>query len=111
MMPQEAKELSIEVWTYLAEHPECEQKKNLPLELYEQIELMPGQCPLCKLYMYKHFDRSAMSCGKQCPLYRCDRIGSAWDRWSNGVEVTRREAAQEIVDKLKAWEPENRTEV
>ena len=105
MTPQEAKELSLEVWTYLAENPECNQKKNLPLELYEQIELMPGQCPLCKLYMYKPSDWSPVWCRKQCPLYTCLRTYSAWDRWSNGKEVTRRKAAQEIVDKLKAWEP------
>ena len=104
MTPQEAKELSIKIWTYIAEHPEIKQKWELPNDLYDEIALITWQCPLCKIYTYERSD-TGISCRKKCPLYRCPSVGSAYIRWHTGVdEIIRREAALEILDKLKAWE-------
>jgi hypothetical protein len=33
MTQKEAKEISLELWKYLAEHPECGSKENVPLNL------------------------------------------------------------------------------
>ena len=106
MTPQEAKKLSIEVWTYLAEHPEIWNKDKLPVKLYKQIENMRGQCPLCELYSYRVYKRRyKYSCRKQCPLYCCNRKQHAWNIWNNTMDASIvSKAALEIVDKLKAWE-------
>jgi len=101
MTPKEAKELSLEVWRYLAEHPEIRRKKELPQEIYEKIDDSLWECPLCKLF----YDFPAV-CPK-CPLERCDR-GSDYSNWCNThsyEENARREAAQKIVAAIEAWEP------
>jgi len=99
MTPKEAKELSLKVWEYLAAHPEIKRKTELPRAMYQSIEDCTCGCPLCDLY----YD----SC-KECPLQSCTSSYSAFQQWSwsLGTDYTRREAAQRIVDKLKAWEPE-----
>ena len=106
MTPQEAKEISIEVWTYLAEHPEIERKWQLPKELYERIELMIGKCPVCELYgRGGRIDEAGYPCNKECPLYGCDREGGLYSKWLKGVSRDiRSKFAHEILDKLKAWE-------
>ena len=106
MTPQEAKELSLEVWTYLAENPDCYRKYRLPAHLFNKIRDMPGLCPVCELYSYRRSGDDYYSCRKQCPLYRCDYKNSIYLRWKNSLcDIDRRKAAQKIVDKLKAWEP------
>ena len=106
MTPQEAKELSIEVWTYLAEHPDCYRKYHIPMHLYDQIKGMRRLCPLCELYLYRRSEDDEYSCRKQCPLYRCTYKNSTYSRWERGLcDIDRRNAAQDILVKLKAWEP------
>jgi len=68
MTKQEAKELSLEVWRYLAEHPEISSKANLPEPLFDKIKVMMNQCPLCELPP-KEFCK-----GQKCPLNRCRGI-------------------------------------
>ena len=103
MNAQEAKALSIEVWEYLAAHPEITWEADLPSELYGQIHDFWNHCPICTLYK--------MKCEK-CSVSPCP-----WDdngehgKWrdADNAEI-RREAAMRIVEILKAWKPELRRE-
>ena len=99
MTAREAKELSPEVWRYLAAHPETDSKRCLPDNLFSKIRRMDGNCPLCELY------RGSI-CPK-CPLKTC-KTGSPYDKWFWGDENDRRAAAQKIVDAIEAWEPGKR---
>jgi len=99
MTKKEAKELTLEVWRYLAEHPEISGKKQLPREIHCKIERLKVGCPLCELYWYK----GRLGCSG-CPLIDCDD-GSDYDNWigANNRE-DRSRYAQNIVDKVEAWE-------
>jgi hypothetical protein len=104
MTRKEAKELTLELWRYLAEHPECRDKQEIPDDLYDEIMYMKCRCPLCET-----FD---LFC-KNCPLYKageaCKKYNSAYSRWnfsSGRGEATRKAAAERIVEIVSAWEPE-----
>ena len=101
---QEAKELTLEVWRYLAAHPELDNKRQLPDELYKKISGMDIECPLCELF---YVDGTCL----KCPLKSC--IGdSPYNNWCYSFETpnpkrTRKKAAKKIVAILKTWRPEN----
>jgi hypothetical protein len=104
MTKKEAKELTVELWTYLAKHPECYRKGQVPEELYAKIEELKGQCPLCEV---------SESCD-ECPLWAagggCGKYDSPYGRWANSAphyRETRMKAAREIVKIVAAWEPES----
>jgi len=50
MTKQEAKELLLGVWRYLAEHPEVRHKQELPENLYDKIKDLAARCPLCEVH-------------------------------------------------------------
>jgi hypothetical protein len=114
MTLKEAIELSLEVWRYLAAHPEIKRKWNLPKELYGKIEKMKACCPLCEYFIYNN--RNCM----RCPLSTANGISSlecgddqhpfsVWNHAKN--RKIRREAATAIVRLLEAaLEKENRNE-
>jgi hypothetical protein len=104
MTKREAKEICLEVWGYLAEHPEIVMKNWLPSELYEKIEYLDSRCPLCEV--------NSVDCSG-CPLSlgdeRCFGRESVYSRWARSKAddyETRREAALRIVEIVEAWEPE-----
>ena len=97
MTKPEAKALTIEVWTYLAEHPEIEYKSDLPDLLYRKIAGLSCQCPLCEVFSFQH---------EKCPLLDCSSP-SPYDRWEyTRVMEVREKAAREIVAIVSAWNPE-----
>ncbi|MDR1325281.1 MAG: hypothetical protein LBK00_04510 [Treponema sp.] len=107
MKKKEAKALSLEVWTYRAEHPELDNKHDLPPALWEKIAGLKGFCPLCELF------RNSGSLCQDCPLNkageRCAALGSAYNRWETSKfsdAKTSGEAAGRIVKIISAWEPE-----
>jgi len=98
---KEAKEITLEVWRYLRDHPSIQRKQDIKKSLYEKIRDMKGECPLCE-----YFDGV---CSSLCPLemavytfkcgYYCDFTGA--------LEDTRRQkAAAKIVELVEAWEIE-----
>ncbi len=93
---KKAKKLTIEIWTYLAEHPEIKLKQHLPIRLYNQIDNMSSRCPLCEF----NYD----TC-EECILNNCEE-GSDFDNWDmtskDDIDV-RKEAATNIVNKVKSW--------
>jgi hypothetical protein len=106
MTQKEAKELSLELWTYLAEHPECYARDRVPDELYSKVKMIEGFCPLCAV-----FDNCFCT---GCPLKiaRCKCIGedSPWSEWVNSsIKETdrRKQAAERIVQIVSAWDPED----
>lgn len=102
---EEAKELSLRVWTLLRDNPHLETKRQLPLELRNELRSHICECPLCTLYL-KH-----TGC-KGCPLnsnketLSCMKDESAYRRWgdtqSSEIEI-RKEAASKIVDAIQKW--------
>ena len=97
MTGKQAKELSLEVWTYLRDHPEIENKGQLPSELYDKIEPLRSRCPLCDCLE---------QCCYNCPLEYCD-TGSDFDDWCTSEvddKALRQKAAANIVKKIEDWE-------
>jgi hypothetical protein len=106
MTKLKAKALSLEVWRYFVEHPEIRFKEELPNELYLKIKSFFNRCPLCELF----HGLGTVSC-PGCPLsgrgYSCDSKGQSYNRWRVAkTSEKRREAAEEIVRRVEAWEVE-----
>jgi hypothetical protein len=105
MTQKEAKELTLELWRYLAEHPECWTKAQTPQDLYKKIKGLFAECPLCEIIQGGPCD--------PCPLAAagegCGKEGSAFDKWSYTDpedKDARKESAELIVKIVSAWEPE-----
>jgi hypothetical protein len=103
MTQQEAKDLTIEVWSYLAEHPEISDKGELPDTMVNKLLELLDACPLCELFR-------PLVC-RGCPLKdagdSCHMVGSSWYDWvrSSPMEFKRRSAAAwRIVEITRAWE-------
>jgi hypothetical protein len=109
MTQKEAKELTIEVWTYLAEHPEIECKWDLPDHLWDKICDFTAECPLCELFNV--FRNDCPGCPLNTHNVNCYLYGSPFSKWSAagaGEEEIRARRAQDIVDIVSAWEPEEK---
>ena len=114
MTKKEAKELSLEVWRYLAEHGEIKSKFDLPVAMFEKIKNFTGRCALCELFDtdgdYDGDYEDSQNCSG-CPLgdNNCIKDNSLYHQWNcspNGKrgDERRAEAARGIVRKIGAWE-------
>jgi hypothetical protein len=105
MTRKEAKELTLELWRYLAEHPECCSKCEVPPGIYNKVKYLYAGCPLCELFAKKGCVRCPLDdAGKKCML-----SNSPWCAWSQASprsKTTRKKAAGQIVEIVSAWEPE-----
>ena len=100
MTKQEAKDLSLEVWRYLAKHPEIKHKFELPSWLYQKIVGMCFECPLCEVHK-KSCSRCPLGDGKRC----CLDPGQPYLRWFIAeTSKGRQEAAEEIVRLVGVWD-------
>jgi hypothetical protein len=106
MTQKDAKELTLELCRYLAEHPECYKKDMVPKRIYAKIRDLLCQCPLCEIF------RRCDNCEK-CLLAKADEWclnkDSAWERWHTSFYYQpdkRKKAAERIVEIVSAWEPE-----
>jgi hypothetical protein len=111
LTPKEAKELSLEVWRYLRDHPEITNKVSLPPAIRDKVIGFLFLCPLCPLFL--DLKRSPEEvCSESCPgcpldIKNCRNRESPYSKWSRTMKRgTRREAAAEIVSIIEAWEPE-----
>jgi hypothetical protein len=101
MTKQEAKDLSLKVWEYLAAHPEIRSTQYLPSELSEIADDYTNKFPLC-LYTLEH---EALCC--ECALGGCGGYDSFYGKWFSARTIeSRQAAAQTITDKIKAWKVE-----
>jgi hypothetical protein len=97
MTHREAKAITLEVWTFLRDNPEIDDKANLPKYLLDKIKYLRGLCPLCEIFT---------SCS-ECPLRECMSGSKIYAQWkSAATDEERQEAAAEIVNRVLAWEPE-----
>ena len=94
MTGKEAKDLSLEVWQYLMEHPEIENKDQLPPKLFAKIESLESHCPLCEV-----FNTCAV-----CPLQNCSRDSDYYLWCFAPAQECRAQAAANIVKKIEDWE-------
>ena len=111
MTKQEAKDLSIELWTWLRDHP-CKGKMETPFELRMRIDTLKGRCPLCEYTeqcviesgVKRHpFDRCLI-----CPMGdTCAPDSSVFDTWCNAKNEGDKErcqvAAEKILARIQAW--------
>ena len=94
MTKRQAKDLSLEVWQYLMEHPEIDNKGQLPSKLYKKISRLRAHCPLCEVFK--------QDCSG-CPLGYCG-IYSAFDSWTSSMTPeARRACATKIYLTIKEW--------
>jgi hypothetical protein len=102
MTQKEAKELTLELWRYLAEHPECYKKNQVPKDLYDRIKRLTYKCPLCSIFWRRGCDRCPLkNAGDQCHV-----SGSVYDVWSDsGEKAIRKAAAEHIVEIVSTWRP------
>ena len=97
MTTRQAKKVSLEIWRYLAKHPEIDTKDNLPDILYNKVKELRSLCPLCEL-----FQRAGAICPR-CPLKRCDE-GSDYELWYHARSPEERALyAPKIVKAIKSW--------
>jgi hypothetical protein len=109
MTKPEAKAVMTEVWGYLAEHPECESKEDLPPDLYDKIKGCWNRCPLCEVFRKPKevcYDCILFKTGAWCYLHE-----SPYGTWYRAPEgeagnAIRAASAQEIADISKAWNTE-----
>jgi hypothetical protein len=96
---KKAKELTLEIWRYLAEHPEINTKDDLPEELLSKIRDMCDRCPLCTFAI-----QNGLRC-RDCVLPNCCYKKSPFNKWiSSETKEERADAAMEIVRRIEAWD-------
>ena len=103
MTAKEAKDLSIEVWSILAEQG-LVQKEELPKILFDKIKSLRGRCPLCEFFTaVPGFCPDSGGC---CPLnngYPC--YYGLYSNWMRARTVEDKKSyAKQILDRIKAWD-------
>ena len=99
MTTNKAKKISLEVWRYLAEHPEIDSKKYLPKKLFAKIKNCVLECPLCSIFFFSY------TCSN-CPLRSCSSDNSLFLKWNRSLKPERRKFyAQKIVRRIESWDP------
>jgi hypothetical protein len=111
MTHKAAKELSLEMWRYLAEHPELSRKEDLPDALYGKIERFCSACPLCELFRGYECRGCPLCVGRRrCYSFRQPyfywRYATDNYGWQEAVQV-RRQAAADVVRQIEAWETDD----
>jgi len=97
---KEAKALSLEVWDFFRNHPECTYKKDLPIKLWNKIRLMKGYYLLCE---YFNGDCS------NCPLRFCYDVYGNFGLWKQSITAEyRKKHANILYKKIKKWNPEKK---
>ena len=105
MTAQGAKELSLQIWGYLAGHPDIRHKSDLPGWLFVQIEHMVLNCPLCELFIQNVGFNFTCSC---CPLISCNTDGSLYNNWARSATREEREYhARRVLGAIGSWDAGN----
>jgi len=107
LTPKEAKELTLEVWRYLRDHPEIKKKSEMPYEIYKKVEDCQDTCPLCEYFTQEYEGEEC----KHCPIgvqdgndFNC----KYYNKWSYFASNTnKRQQAAKIVELVEAWEVED----
>jgi hypothetical protein len=108
MTKPEAKAIMTEVWGYLAKHPECESKEDLPPDLYDKIKGCWNRCPLCEVFV--EID-GCHSCILTKAGAACEYLDYPFMQWLNAPKgeagnAIRAASAKKIADISEAWDTE-----
>ena len=109
MTRKEAKELSLEMWRYLAEHPEIDDKGDLPDGVFERIKYFSTQCAQCPLCGLFHPETNyAYECPGCPPDAKNDNgAGLLCFTWFvASSEEIRQKTAREMAAVIENWNPE-----
>jgi len=108
MNKKEAKEITLEVWRHLRDHPEIDRKEELPDEIWDKIKNLRNDCPLCELFLE---DEDLINPGcSGCPLaeagHKCQHDDeNAYEKWAFlSNSKWREEAASTIVEIVERWD-------
>jgi hypothetical protein len=101
---KKAKKLTIEVWSYLRDHPWIDDKADLPERLFIKIGYLLACCPLCEYINGEYegpclFDK-CIHCALDC-CFNDDSTFAKWETASSDEE--RQKYASQIVKKTKIW--------
>ncbi len=106
MTKKEAMELTIELWTWLAETGGG--KEDWPgwerfggLDEYGECEQVHGECFLCE-HGYQQEEDMCNACPYAQEFGRCHRCGEPFDKWAMArTEKTRKEYASLFLEQMK----------
>lgn len=99
-----AVKLTLEVWTYLRDHPYIEHKTDLPPELFSKIKDAKCYCPLCEIFPFLCRNEDQ----KYCPLGCCIAGNHGYMMWSQACDdFTRVDGADMIIKTLEKWLEDN----
>jgi hypothetical protein len=100
MTRKEAKALFLEVWRYLAEHPEIESRIDLPPVIFNKIERLINWCPLCDIFVEGDCEGCPLNVGISC-------ADGSFANYTYAMSASgRAAAAKEIVSLIEAWDAE-----
>jgi hypothetical protein len=105
---EEIKSFSLELFTYLKDHPGKKGRKNLPERMSEKLDYLDRKCPLCKIFLPEDFDRCNADQKEHCDCNGCP-LGNyrncLWHKmWKNDTsEKTRSEYTKKIIALVKEW--------
>lgn len=106
MTDKEAKELSIEIWQYLYDHPDIYHKKDLPESIFNQIKDIVNFCPLCfvrmKLSRWVCIACPISMANKSC--FIANSYYRKWERANVNRKRKRKKYAGKILNIIKDWE-------
>ena len=106
MTKEKIKSFSLELYTYLMDHPG--KKERPPESIREKLEFLDGKCPLCKIFLpenFSHYDtETEESCDcNGCPLGNYANCLSR-KMWKNGTtEKTRHDYILKIIELIEGW--------
>ena len=94
-----AKKLSLEIWSYLRDHPEITRKNELPKKLWNKIKDLNNTCPLCS-----YCDEYKLYCAISCPLSNIKGQCNYFFKWDEAkTKEARAKYAGIIVEKIESW--------
>ena len=101
----EAKEISLEMWRYLRDHPECENKTQVPKGILDKLH-DAYQCALCEVFPKCEVHYYLEDNETNCPLYNC--LDGPYLEWVTCHSPEKRKIyAGEVVKIIEAWEATN----
>jgi hypothetical protein len=105
MTKTEAKEIALEMWRYLKDNPELEDKTQVPKEMLDKLDTM-YYCALCEVFPKCKVHYPLVGNEINCPLYNC--IDGPYIEWvcCHTIEG-RKKYATEVVKLIEAWEVTN----
>lgn len=103
MTNKEAKDITVELWSYLVRHPHTVYKSSVPEELFNKIKFSDNLCPLCELFLAH--EKGCPGCPLSAAGQQCETGRDAYENWCNAVNIDDRSAAaNKIVKIVSEWE-------